>query len=399
MATKQKLNEYLPVAVAGLLVLVVVAALVVLLVRANSQDLSVSPQKQQPASEKPQVASNAAVTIAAMGDMIPHDTITMSAKTDAGYDYAQYFKNIRSIYASSDVVFCNQESTSAGDAFGISGYPTFGAPAELATGLQSAGCNVVSLANNHMADKGQGAIDATVAQWEQLKPLAYAGANRSADEQKKVRYFEKNGIKFAFLAFADFSNNKEVSSHGLNLYKDEELVKSLAQEARKNADVVLASMHWGDEDSHDVNADQQAQVAKLAEYGVDIVIGTGPHVLQKTEYVDRADGGKMLVWYSIGNMLSSQLELNQLTGGVAQMTVRKDGDKVVVEKPAFVPTFMSYEWTAEQQAAGDIAARKNPMIHPLASAADALKAMRITNTPAELKQTIQQILGTEVEVQ
>lgn len=354
---------------------------------------------QQPvASQKVDKPSEMTVTLVAMGDMIPHDTITTNARVVDGYDYARYFQAISPLYESADVVFCNQEGLSAGEEYGISGYPVFNAPTKYAADLQSVGCSVINLANNHMGDKGQKPIDATVAEWEKLKPLAYAGANRSEQEQRTVRYFEKNGIKFAFLAFADFSNNKSVTSYGLNLYHNEVLVKDLAEEARKNADIVLVSMHWGDEDSHEVNADQRAQVAKLAGYGVDIVIGTGPHVLQKAEQVDRPDGNKMLVWYSIGNMLSSQLELDQLTGGVAQMTVRKTGDKIVIEKPVFEPTYMAYEWTAAEQAASAINARKNPMIYPLKDADEVLKNMRMDATPGSIKQNVQQILGSTVEV-
>lgn len=338
------------------------------------------------------------VRLSAMGDMIAHDTITANAKTPNGYDYTKYFQKIKPLYADADIVFCNQESLSAGEEYGISGYPTFNAPVPYAADLQKVGCNVVNLANNHIADKGQAAIDTTVAEWEKLKPLAYAGANRNLSEQQQVRYFEKNGIKFAFLAFADFSNNKGVSDYGLNIYHDEALVKRLAEQARKNADVVLVSMHWGDEDSHETNQDQQAQVQKLASYGVDTVIGTGPHVLQKAEYQSRPDGGKMLVWYSIGNMLSSQLKLEELTGGVAQMTVRKDGGKISIEKPTFRPTYMAYEWSASQQAAGDTDARKNPMIYPLQDAADVLQSMRMSTTPAAVTQDVQRLLGSEVSV-
>lgn len=339
------------------------------------------------------------VTIAAMGDMIAHDTITSNAKTSAGYDYTKYFRKINSLYKSSDVVFCNQESLSAGESYGISGYPAFNAPTQYAADLQTAGCNVINLANNHMADKGQQALDATVAEWKKLKPLAYAGANRTEQEQRQVRYFEKNGIKFAFLAFADFSNNKDITKYALNLYHDEALVKSLVEEARKNADVVLVSMHWGDEDSHEVNQDQRGQVTKLAELGVDVVIGTGPHVLQEAEYVLRNGGGKMFVWYSIGNMLSSQLELDQLTGGVAKITVRKSGDTIVIENPEFTPTYMSYEWTASEQAAGDINARKNPMIYSLKDSANALQDMRMNTTPERIKQQVQQVIGSAVKVE
>lgn len=358
------------------------------------QDISTSEGTIKEAAKDGQT-----VVFSAMGDMIAHDTITTNAKVSGEYNYRSYFQKIQPLYNSSDVVFCNQESLSAGETYGISGYPAFNAPVKYAADLQAVGCNMINLANNHMADKGQEPLDATVRTWEKLKPLAYAGANRSAEEQKSVRYFEKNNIKFAFLAFADFSNNKDVTDYGLNIYHNETLLETLVKEARKNADAVIVSMHWGDEDSHEVNQDQYAQVQELANYGADVIIGTGPHVLQKTEYITRPDGQKMLVWYSIGNMLSSQLQLDELTGGVAQWIIRRTGNKITIENPVFKPTYMSYEWTAAQQNSQDTDARRNPMIYPLKDAGEALQAMRMGSTPVQVKQQVQRILGPEVVVE
>lgn len=338
------------------------------------------------------------VTMSAMGDMIAHDTITAGARTADGYDYTKYFQKIRPLYASSDVVFCNQESLSAGEEFGLSGYPAFNAPTSYAADLQKVGCNVINLANNHMGDKGASATDATVSTWQRLKPLAYAGANRTAEEQRQVRYFEKNGITFAFLAFMDFNNNTATPGYSVNSYHDDALLQQLVTEARAHADVVMVSMHWGVEDSHDVSPDQRAAVAKLASYGADVVIGTGPHVLQTVEYATRPDGKRMLVWYSIGNMLTSQLKLDELLGGVASWSVSKTDKGVTIQDPVFHPTFMSYQWTAAQEAAQDTDARTNPMIYPLADAATPLEQMRTNTSVAQAKAMVRQYLGPTAQL-
>lgn len=362
----------------------------------TSQSTASSPQ--QSVKSQPNKPSQI-VRMSAMGDMIAHDTITTHARTaSGGYDYTKYFAGVRPLYSKSDAVFCNQESLSAGEQFGISGYPAFNAPTTYATDLQKVGCNVINLANNHMGDKGVAATSATVATWEQLKPLAYAGANRSSAEQNQIRYFEKNGIKFAFLAYMDFSNNKSIPGYSVNTYHDEALVAQQVREARAKADVVLVSMHWGTEDSHDINQDQRDQVNKLASYGADVVIGTGPHVLQPVEYTTRPDGKKMLVWYSIGNMLSSQLKLDELLGGVAQWTVTKTAQGIDITAPTFLPTYMSYKWTAAQQAAQDTAARTDPMIYPLDEAGTQLTDMRMNTSVDQARSMLRQWLGNTVEV-
>jgi len=341
------------------------------------------------------------IHMAAMGDMLAHDTINSNAKTSTGYDYTKYFTNIRSSYSTADVVFCNQEGLSAGDAFTISGYPSFNAPTKYSADLQNgAGCNLINLANNHMADKGTAAIAATIDNWATLKPLAVSGANKTADDQNKVSYATVNGIKLGFVSFADFNNNTSIPSYSVNLYHDEALVRKLVTEARQNSDVVIVSMHWGVEDSTVVSSDQNNEVNLLNELGVDVIIGTGPHVLQKEQTVSRAsDGFKTVVWYSLGNMLSSQLNLKELIGGIAQFDITKvSAGKVTISNLTFTPTYMHYDWTATEAANSDLAARKNAMIYLLSNAAEPLSRSLLNTTVAEQKQYVIDTLGTEVTV-
>jgi poly-gamma-glutamate capsule biosynthesis protein CapA/YwtB (metallophosphatase superfamily) len=343
----------------------------------------------------------------AMGDMLAHDSVVGQARRTQeanNYDFTPYFQYIRPLYKDADAIFCNPETLAAGPDYGISGYPAFNAPTEFARDLRSpagAGCNVINLATNHIGDKGQAAIVATLDVWNALKPLAIAGANRSPEEQKQIRYFSKNGIIVAFLAFADYSNNKAVSSYGLNTYHDTTLVDTLVTEARQKADAVIVSMHWGTEDSTQVNPDQISAAQHLASLGVDIVIGTGPHVLQKVTYVTGNNGHKTLVWYSLGNMLSSQLQINELTGGIAGFDIvkPKPGSGVTLTQLTFQPTFMAYDWSAADKAAGNLQARRNLTLLPLAQSEARIPAIFGPNYSAgERAAFVRATLGTEASV-
>ena len=151
----------------------------------------------------PQTSSAAnKLVFAAMGDMLAHDSVVAQAKTGDTYDFTPYFTSIRPLYHTADAVFCNAETLAAGEKLGISGYPTFNAPSEFARDLvKGAGCNVISLANNHMNDKRQAGIDANLDVWDKLPILAHSGSNRSEDDRNEISYFSKNGIKVAFLAY------------------------------------------------------------------------------------------------------------------------------------------------------------------------------------------------------
>lgn len=345
--------------------------------------------------------SDGVVHFAAMGDMLAHDTIIANAKIGNSYDFGKYFKNIKSAYDGSDVVFCNQEGLSSGDQFVISGYPAFNAPTKFSADLQSgAGCNMINLANNHMGDKGESATNVTVDNWALLKPLMISGANKNAADQENVSFATVKGIKIGFVAFADFNNNKYTPNYSVNNYHNDALLRRLVTRAREQADVVIVSMHWGVEDASYLSDDQRNMAELLSSIGVDVIIGTGPHVLQDVHVVPRPDGGQTVIWYSLGNMLSSQLAIEELIGGIAQFDVSKGEDgKIKVENLAFTPTYMHYEWTAAQAAAGDLLSRKNAMIYLLSDAAVPLSNSLFNTNISEQKQYVVDTLGSEVEVQ
>src|SRR5690606_21759317 len=155
------------------------------------------------------------------------------------------------------------------------------------------------------------------------------------------------------------------SDWNLNHTRNDALVRAQMAEARANADIVLVSIHWGVEDTNTPNQTQRNYANYLAGLGADVIIGTHPHVLQPVEWLNRPDGGRTLVWYSLGNLLSSQLTLPQRIGGVGLFDVLVEGDSVRVVDPIFVPTFMYYYWSVGEQRSGNLLARRDLMLVPL----------------------------------
>ena len=360
-----------------------------------------APKPSPTPSADPAPAAPEPVHMIAMGDMLPHDAVNAAAALPGGgADYTQFFSGISAQLDAADVTFCNQEVPSAGAEFGISGYPTFNAPTEFARDLrEGVGCDLVNTATNHAADLGTAGIAATRAVWDGLGPAIVAGANRSAAEQHDVRVFEADGVRIALVAFAEYSN-APIDGVSLSMMSDTALVTELVTSARELADVVVVSAHWGTEDSHEVNDAQRAFAQQVADLGADVVLGTGPHVLQPVAWLDRADGGRTLVWYSLGNMLNTQLQLDQRTGVIAGFDLVRDSadGPVRVERPSAILTYMHYDWSAEQEAAGDLMARTNLSITPLASADPLLERTRFGASAAAQLAASQAILGPEVEI-
>lgn len=353
----------------------------------------------QPAEAKEPEAPEP-IHVIAMGDMLPHDSVNANAELPGGgYDYGQFFAGIAPQLEAADVTFCNQEVPSAGVEFGISGYPTFNAPTEFARDLHSVvGCDLINLATNHNADKGVAGIAATRAAWDGLTPAAVSGANRSAEEQRNIATYEVDGVRIALVSFAEFSNTP-IDNVSMNFMGDDELVTELMASAREAADVVVVSAHWGTEDSHEVNDEQRAFASLVSQLGADVIIGTGPHVLQSAEWIDRPDGKRTLVWYSLGNMLSTQLNLDQLTGVIAGFDIVRDVNGAVsIANPSAELTYMHYSWTAEDEAAGNLLARTDLSISLLRDAEPLLAQTRFGVTADEQFAASAQILGADVAV-
>lgn len=326
---------------------------------APAEAASVAPKAEQP-------TLTGTIRFVATGGNLASDSINTAAKKpDGSYDYLPLLADFKPFFAKSDIRLCNQTTPGGGDKNGLalSGYPNFNAPLQWSTGFAALGCNLTSLASDHINDKGQPAIDATLASWdEQKEVLAVAGANRSADEQAKIRYFTVKQTKFAFLAYTTNTANKQISGFGVNIYSDD-LANKQAAEARKNAQLVIVSMNWGTENNGEITAEQDRIAANLAAANVDVIVGVGPHVLQPAKILEGKEGHQTLAWFSLGNFLNSELSTDNLFGGMAIMDFDVATRKL--KDPKLIPTYMHYEWTAAQKAAGTVNARNNFKLMPL----------------------------------
>jgi len=340
--------------------------------------------------------SSDTIRFIASGDELPHDSVDANAKTaNGGYNYLPFFAQIKPYMSSADMAFCNQESPSD-PAQSVSGYPTFNAPAVFAQDLNEVGCNVINLANNHADDKGQAGIDGTRQVWAGLKTLAYAGTNSTPTEQNQVATFTVKGVKFAFLPYAQCSNNPGVSSYGLNIFSQSLADEQIAAAQAQHVDMIIAAMHSCDEDRATEDSWQDQTAAYFASKGVAIVVGTGPHWLQPVKILPKAGGGTTLVWFSVGNMLSTQLDINGLIGGIAEMTISTKTKTVT--SFGFMPTYMHYYWTAAQKAADDESARNDLMIYPLDQAASAMADSQDNTTVAAQMTRVTQLMNTYTKV-
>lgn len=300
---------------------------------------------------KTETTKTMTATLAAIGDVLIHDRVYDKAYVgNQKYNFNPNLANVKELIGKSDITLANQESMMGGVEIGISSYPTFNSPIEIGETLKDCGVDIVSLANNHTLDKGERGVLRGTDNWDRLG-IPYTGAYRSQDDRAIIRTIEKNGIKFSFLAYTYGTNGIPVpkgKDYLVNLIGDGSQIKRDIAEARKISDVVVVSLHFGNEYQRQPSEEQKNLVKEVAEYGADIIMGHHPHVLQPATWITRSNGEKVFVAYSLGNFISGQRWDYKDIGGIMQITVEKtvtgNQTKIQLKDPAFIPTFVNGQY-------------------------------------------------------
>lgn len=213
-----------------------------------------------------------------------------------GYEYP--FAGVRIELAGADINLANLESPIARCGSECTSKKfRFRAEPAVATALHAAGFNLVTLANNHSMDFGGAALAETLVNLESAG-IAWIGAGKNLDEARQMALYTLKGRKVAFLGYSltqpiEFFATPQ---HPGTAPGFEKLVTTDVASARKQADFVIVSFHWGKEASGTVQAYQRMIAHKAVDSGADVIIGHHPHVLQG---IERYKSG--LIFYSLGN--------------------------------------------------------------------------------------------------
>lgn len=299
------------------------------------------------ATTEPSTTAMSKVTLVAVGDNLIHNTLIDAGEQENGSrDYTSFYENIKSDISAADIAVINQETMLGGSSFAYAGYPCFNTPWEVGDAAINAGFDIFTCATNHSLDVGYAGIEQECKYFDSHPEVTHVGTNDSEEDYNSVVYYEKNGIKFAILNYTYGTNGISIPESKpwcVNMM-DKEKITADVNAAKQNSDVVIVFPHWGTENSTSVSDYQREYIKLFSELGVDIVIGTHPHVLQPVEWVENEQTGKkMLVYYSLGNFISHQTSLNQLCGGMAQITVEKRGEEISITSAKLTPVVCWYK--------------------------------------------------------
>ena len=270
--------------------------------------------------------------LVAVGDNLMHRSCTLSAKNaDGTYDFTKHFANMADIFKAADLAVISQDTVLGGMELGATSTETgiFNTAVELADGMADAGINVVLAANNHIMDEGSAGLNTMMSYFSTKYPnITLLGVNNSREAKDEPVYVETNNIKIAMINYSYGSNQTadlDASPYLLNQY-DEDWLSDILKQAREEADFIIAFPFWGEQNSMDYTQEQERQAQFLADNGVDLIIGSYPHVVEPVKWITAENGDRTLVYYSLGNFQSIQNTVENMLGGQANVTISKEED-------------------------------------------------------------------------
>jgi len=312
--------------------------------------------KQQTVKKKKAPVVTTASVVAA-GDNFYQPGILMSGQDGSGtWSYEKVYDHIRSEIQAADLALVNQETvfTTSHNSVSASGY--YATPTEVGDALVNAGFDVICSATNHMDDWGADYLNETIAYWKKSHPdILVAGIHDSEEDKSTVRIYDAGGIRIAVLNYTYGTNSSTVGTGGVYqpntggrtymldlLPEGSEEISAMIQKARAQADCVIFAAHWGTTDEPMPTEYEKQWAAFLMQQGVDVLIGTHPHVLQPYGVMTDDDGHSMTVFYSLGNFASSSDNWIERLGGLACFTIRKsvseeEGTTVEILDPVIKP--------------------------------------------------------------
>lgn len=335
------------------------------LIKNNSNNVSIPVSKEDSTTldnqnintkkEQKDITFNMSV----IGDIMCHNTQYTDAynsNTDT-YDFSYVFKDIKAKIKTADIAVGNLETTFAGKSVGYSSYPTFNTPESLANNLKDLGLDVLTTANNHSLDKGYKGIESTIDYLDKAD-ISHTGTFKSEEDQNKILIKNVKDVKIAFLSYTYGTNGIKVPTgkdYCINLIDKDLIKKQLELAKAENPDIICVSMHWGIEYQTKQNKEQEALADFLFENGVDIILGSHPHVLQPMEKrtITLEDGSTKdgFVIYSLGNFMSGQVKENTKNSIILDLKITKkaqDG-KISIDSVNYTPIYM-YKSTAKTKA-------------------------------------------------
>lgn len=323
--------------------LLAIALIVLLIVTAvaNFPIKTEEPDNTITVTPSPEATDNSnRIKIQLAGDIVLNDTLISSNSNAYGeYNFDKCFSSVQS-YIDGDLVLFNLEGIIDANKNGtqLAGAPIYNYPKEIADSVYKAGFNVCITANDRASYFSNEGIKNNV---ENIRNSGLLVSGSSLEGEKNYIVKDFGGIKVAVLAYTDkFVNHDEIDVAriaSIDFYDVEgtmdRIEADVASAKDEGAEIIIVSMHWGEEMASKVTDDQRELADRILKCGVDIIYGTRSHVFQPVTYKnilnDQGESKNVIVAYSMGNFLSQPtVTSGQKTqqSGILNIYVERDKD-------------------------------------------------------------------------
>jgi hypothetical protein len=293
-------------------------------------------------SQNPQSGEDK-ISLLFIGDIMGHDEQIWSAENREThlFNYDDVFKYIKPVISGADIAIANFEVTLAGPPY--TGYPQFSSPADLAAACKNAGIDYLVTANNHAADRGKKGISGTINKLDSIGiPHTGTFLNSACRDSLSPLLIHKNGTSIAVLNYTFSTNGIIVPEPVIVNMLDKELITRDIKKAKdKKADLIILFLHWGTE-YDTIPSKSQTDLARYFQtLGVDMVIGSHPHVLQKMERIkNEVSGNEDILVYSLGNFVSNQRKPKTDGGAMVKVELTRKGEKYEITNAGYYLTWV-----------------------------------------------------------
>lgn len=313
----------------------------------EEEDLVHGEEKLYPGDPLEPTAIN--IDLLAVGDIMFHKPQIQAARIEGGgYDFNPVFTYVREYIENADLALANYETVTVSNRE-YSGYPRFNSPIETIQALKEAGFDILSTANNHSLDQGKEGIRSTI---EAIAHYGLRHVGTNLDKDLKPLIVDVKGIQIGVMSYTYGLNglesllSEEELSYMVNLIDEGRIREEIKRLKEAGADIIISYIHWGNEYQHEPSQQQMSLGRKLVDWGVNIVLGSHPHVIQKAEILE-SNGKDNLILYSMGNFLSNQREVtmgNPYTedGVMVRISLEKDMhlNETRIVEIEYIPTWV-----------------------------------------------------------
>ena len=278
-----------------------------------------------------------------IGDIMGHDEQIKSARNSGGntYNYDEVFRFIKPVISEPDIAIANLEVTLGGPPY--KGYPRFSSPAALAAACKNAGIDCLVTANNHSADRGVEGITGTIKRLDSIG-IRHTGTflNREARDSLYPLVITSSGFSVALLNYTYGLNGLAVPTPVIvNMLNKSLITSDIEKASLTNPDLIILFLHWGTE-YDTIPSESQTDLADyFFSLGVDLIIGSHPHVLQKMLWFRGDSAGKdRIVVYSLGNFITNQRKPKTDGGSMVRIDLMRNRDSIRISSAGYYLTWV-----------------------------------------------------------